>query len=465
MLKTIYGYWQKSNLTQQFVVAASLILIPTTLLLGWLIANNLRATLINNTATTIVIYMRGLVGPSVNEIAVTGKLSSNSEKELDRLLETARQESSIVSMKIWSPDGTIIYSSFKDMIGQKFPVSASLAVALSGEMSTDFEGEPEDEESNELKSGIPLLAVYNPVYVQQSQEGSNSQKKIIAVSEFYLNAAPVIKDIRIARHKNWLIVGTFLSIIVLLLSGFIHRGSRTILAQQKLLGDKVSDLEQLLRVNENLRTKLQEANQSVASVNERVLQQVGTDLHDGPAQTLAYAVLKISKFQSLSELNPNQKLEIASTRRFLHDALTDVRKVSSGLMLPELENGSLREAIALAIENHKKNTGTEVAENLDNTTREVPYALKICAYRFVQESLNNSNRHAAGAGQKVNFFCGNETIIEVEDAGPGLVLSRSKTRRLGLSGMFARVEALGGILTIDNPVSGGTLLRARFPYS
>jgi signal transduction histidine kinase len=463
MIKFMSRYWQNSNLTRQFAVAASLILLPTTLFLGWWIANNLRTTLINNTATTIVIYMRGLVGPSVNEIAVTGNLSSNSEKELDRLLETARQESSIVSMKIWRPDGTIIYSSFKDMIGKKFPMSNSLQAALSGEMSTDFEGEPEEEESNELKSGIPLLAIYNPVYSRRSQPDSNSQK-IIAVSEFYLNAGPVIEDIRIARYQNWLIVGGLLATIVFLLSGFINRGTRTINAQQKLLGDKVSDLEDSLRINENLRTKLQEANQTVAGLNERVLQQVGTDLHDGPAQTLAYAALKISKFQNLSELSTKQKSEITSMRRFLNDALTDVRKVSAGLMLPELEQGSLREAIALAIENHKKNTATEVVESLDQTHRDVPYALKICAYRFVQESLNNSYRHAAGAGQKVSFLYGSEIVIEVEDSGPGLVLSKSKTRRLGLSGMFARIEALGGNLTIENPVSGGTILRARFPF-
>jgi signal transduction histidine kinase len=227
----------------------------------------------------------------------------------------------------------------------------------------------------------------------------------------------------------------------------------------------VTDLEEILRVNENLRTKLQEANLSVASLNERVLQQVGTDLHDGPAQTLAYAVLKISKFQNLSELNSVQKSEIASTRRFLYDALTEVRKVSSGLMLPELENGNLKEAIALAIENHKKNTGTEVIECLDQAHRAVPYALKICAYRFVQESLNNSYRHAKGFGQKVRLLYGHETIIEVEDSGPGLVLNKSKSRRMGLSGMFARIEALGGSLTIENPVSGGTVLRARFPFS
>jgi signal transduction histidine kinase len=464
MPRNITSYWQKSSLAQQFALAAFMILLPTTLFLGWWIADNLRTTLINNTAETIVIYMRGLVGPNVNEIALTGSLSRTSEKDLDRLLETARQESTIVSMKIWRSDGTIIYSSFKDMIGKKFPMSDSLRAALEGKMSTDFEGEPEDEESNELKSGKPLLAIYNPIYVDQSQTVANSPK-IIAVSEFYLNAEPVIKDIRNARHKNWLIVGSLLAAIVLVLSGFIHRGSKTILAQQKLLGDKVVDLEELLRVNENLRTKLQEANLSVASLNERVLQQVGTDLHDGPAQTLAYAVLKISKFQHLSELNPNQKSEIALTRRFLLDALTDVRKVSSGLMLPELEDGNLKEAIALAIENHKNNTGTEVVENLDEAHRDVPYALKICAYRFVQESLNNSYRHATGVGQRVRLLYGNETIIEVEDTGPGLVLSKSKTRRLGLSGMFARVEALGGSLTIENPVSGGTVLRARFPFS
>jgi hypothetical protein len=132
-----------------------------------------------------------LVGPNVNEIALTGSLSRTSEKDLDRLLETARRESTIVSMKIWRLDGTIIYSSFKEMIGKKFPISDSLGSAMKGKMSTDFEGEAEDEESSELKSGKPLLAIYNPVYFDQSQMGANSPE-IIAVAEFYLK----MQDIR-----------------------------------------------------------------------------------------------------------------------------------------------------------------------------------------------------------------------------------------------------------------------------
>jgi signal transduction histidine kinase len=132
-------------------------------------------------------------------------------------------------------------------------------------------------------------------------------------------------------------------------------------------------------------------------------------------------------------------------------------------MLPELEVSTLQQSVALAIGNHINNTNSEVVQVFEGSPCDVPSALKICAYRFVQEALNNAFKHASGMGQKVILLCDKEVIIEVHDSGPGLKLTKSNMRRLGLSGMFARVEALGGNLTIETPARGGTILRASFP--
>lgn len=65
-----------------------------------------------------------------------------------------------------------------------------------------------------------------------------------------------------------------------------------------------------------------------------------------------------------------------STKRLLSDALKDVRNLSTGQMLPELEELSFPEAITLAIANHKRNTGTLVIEELDAHHPRVPVAFK-----------------------------------------------------------------------------------------
>jgi signal transduction histidine kinase len=458
MRSRLNQFWRKMTLARQFAVAAIAILLPAMATLGWWMSDSIGKTLVNNTASTIVIYMDGLVAPLVKEISNQGNLSPASYEKLDNLLANARSDSSIISMKIWKRDGTIIYSSFHDMIGKKFPLSDTFSEALSGKLGAELNGEFDEEEVHEKASGKILLAVYAPVREPTSRE-------IIAVSEFYLNGDDLNRQVSQAWLNSWLIVIASTGVAVLLLSLFVSRGSRTILRQQNKLADKVIELEESLNANETLRSKLREANLNVASVNEKVLQHIGTDLHDGPAQMLAYATLRLPSFQELTKPGSKVRSEFDNTRRILSDALKDIRRISSGLMLPELEPATLQEAVALAIVNHKNNTDTEVIQELENSTCDVPPALKICAYRFVQEALNNAFKHAAGMGQKVILSCGKEIIIEVHDIGPGLTLNKSNMRRLGLSGMFARVEALGGKLTIEKPARGGTILRASFPVT
>jgi signal transduction histidine kinase len=448
--------WRKMTLARQFAVAAIVVLLPATATLGWLMSDIISKTLVNNTASTIVIYMDGLVAPLVKEISNQGNLSPASYEKLDKLLADARSDSSIISMKIWKRDGTIIYSSFHDMIGKKFPPSDTFSEALSGKLGAELNGEFDEEEVHEKTSGKILLAVYAPVREPTSRE-------IIAVSEFYLNGDDLNREVSQAWLNSWLIVIASTGLTVLLLSLFVSRGSRTILRQQDKLADKVVELEESLHANETLRSKLREANLNVSSVNEKVLQHVGTDLHDGPAQMLAYATLRLPSFQELTKPGSKVKSEIDNLRRILSDALKDIRRVSSGLMLPELEVSTLQQSVALAIGNHINNTNSEVVQVFEGSPCDVPSALKICAYRFVQEALNNAFKHASGMGQKVILLCDKEVIIEVHDSGPGLKLTKSNMRRLGLSGMFARVEALGGNLTIETPARGGTILRASFP--
>ncbi len=83
-----------------------------------------------------------------------------------------------------------------------------------------------------------------------------------------------------------------------LLSGIAIKGGNTIASQQMQLRGQVEDLQSLLQSNESLRENLRLANENVSSINEMVLQHVGADLHDGPAQRLSYAIMRIVKFAS-----------------------------------------------------------------------------------------------------------------------------------------------------------------------
>ena len=223
------------------------------------------------------------------------------------------------------------------------------------------------------------------------------------------------------------------------------------------------DLRRLLEQNEELRRTLERSSRSVTELNEQTLQRISADLHDGPAQILAYSLLRLSKLGPLldQDNSGSGKLVLQEISTALSDTLTEVRSISSGLSTPHLAGATLAETIFYAVNWHEEHTHTKVMASIDEMPCNVDEAIKICAYRFVQEGLTNAYRHAKAAGQRVIATCEEQLVIVVADSGPGMDLAASG-RTLGLKGMRARIEATGGRLDIVTAAGVGTRLTATF---
>jgi signal transduction histidine kinase len=243
----------------------------------------------------------------------------------------------------------------------------------------------------------------------------------------------------------------------------VLKGSKTIDQQRGQLTNQITELQSLLSQNEDLRHRLQRSNENVADINERLLRRVGSDLHDGPVQLLTYAMLRLHKLAPLAESSgPQSREDLQRMREAMGDALLEVRHISSGLALPELNVATLDEALSLAIAAHEQRTDTSVSADIPRLPADVPHALKICAYRFVQEALTNAFRHGGGKDQRVAARATNILEISVSDSGPGFSAIDIKSDRLGLSGLRARIEAIGGTLEIQSTPHTVTILKARF---
>jgi signal transduction histidine kinase len=89
------------------------------------------------------------------------------------------------------------------------------------------------------------------------------------------------------------------------------------------------------------------------------------------------------------------------------------------------------------------------------------------AYRIVRESLTNVLRHAGTASARVRVRRdGAELLVEVTDTGGVQAVSASGSRPgggLGIRGMRAQAEQLGGALEAGPLPDGGFAVRARVP--
>jgi signal transduction histidine kinase len=209
------------------------------------------------------------------------------------------------------------------------------------------------------------------------------------------------------------------------------------------------------------------------TLNERFLRRLSAELHDGPAQDLGFALLKLDSNQLhgvAENAAPDQQerytKELETIQTSIARALAEMRAIATGISLPELEALSLKETLLRVINNHKRRSQTEVQFILEETPQELPLPVKITLYRLVQESLTNAFKHAGGQGQKVHLFSQNEHLhLEISDAGAGFVpkASLEQSEGLGLLGMRERVESVGGNFEIESKLGVGTKVKIVLP--
>lgn len=146
--------------------------------------------------------------------------------------------------------------------------------------------------------------------------------------------------------------------------------------------------------------------------------------------------------------------------------MVNLRNLSAGLALPELQNRSLNEVAELAIRRHESLTGSEVAFGYEGNADCVGDAARVCTYRVVQEGLANAYHHGEARGQSVAISVSDRITILVSDRGPGLKLAEAAEDgrvRLGLLGLRNRVTALKGSLEFGGRPGGGAELKVMLP--
>lgn len=454
--------WRQLNLTSQFAIVAAIVIGIAMAVLGTWVAGQIETSVIRHTAVAAALYMDRFVEPHVQELATGNTLSSKSQAALRDLRTNERIGKELVDIKVWRTDGTVVYSSQEQLIGQRFPLEGNLRMALQGIVGAEFDELEAEENVLERRMSRHMLEIYAPI----RETGSG---RVIAVAEFYQLSDQLANELMWARGESALVVGALSLFMLVALSGIVRRGSRTITTQQKTLSERVSELSRLLTQNDELRQRVADANRRSAEHSEQFLRRVSAELHDGPVQLIGLVLLRLDGLCPRSKPPepplPNKDLEIV--RGALKDALTEIRDLSHGLAMPELENVSYTGALDIAVSNHERRSGTVVeTQYSEHLPASIPASIKTAAYRFVQEGLNNAFRHADGLGQRVEtHWDGNHLTVEVSDEGVGIQNKPpvSAKNGLGLNGLRDRIEALGGTMAITSAPEAGTCLKAIFP--
>ena len=455
---------QPLSLASRFAIAAAIVLFNGMALMGSWVANRIEHAVVQNAAVQLALPMEGVLATVAQELAGGAALSPQAQATIDAQLGARAAGGQIVAVKIWRPDATFAYVTDHSLIGRSFPMFNELKVAFGGDVIAVYNDTRRDH-LNELAARLkmPLFEIYVPMRATGS-------KQVVAVAEFYQNAAHLEDGLSRAKWNTWLVVGSSALAMFVFLYAIVRGGSHVIDEQRAVLEQRVKEEATLNQQNTALRQQLQLANRRGTELNERFLRRISSDLHDGPAQHLALALLRLDELVPIvnsvqKDGEPTHKHVLATIRTATSDAMKEIRNISSGLALPELQKITPADALTIAARAHERSTGTAVRLTMSGLPPRLPLPLTICMFRFAQEGLNNAFRHAGGVEQKVTARCDGAIVeVEVSDGGKGCAPECvSNNERIGLAGLRHRVETLGGSLHIHSEPGRGTRLSSRFP--
>ena len=449
------------GLVQHFVVAAGITIAASMALLSLAISQRTETSMIQAAADEGALFMEVFLGPLAQELAASRTLSPDSVKKLDDLL-AGRLGQRVRLIKIWLPDGTLVYSTNKETIGGQFP-SHSITAALEGKVTGEFDDLVAVENATERHLQVPLVEIYAPLFRTGTQE-------VIAVGEVYNDGRRLAADLASIRLMSIGIVGAVTAPMMLILFLIVRRASNLVTSHQASLIQKMTEAKNLATQNERLRRLADDARLEAANSNENLLARIGQDLHDGPIQLVSLLMLKLTAPDGKSPAEVrcaghDPGVQVLTTR-----ILTELRDISTGLVLPQLEELTATEILQLAVRNHEDMTATSVDCKIGDLPDDLAPPLAVCLYRIVQEGLNNAFHHGNAAGQRVEVLADTQSIvIAVSDCGPGFAIRdpenvRSRTG-LGIAGLRNRVEALHGSFELISQPGIGTQIRAKLPIS
>jgi signal transduction histidine kinase len=452
--------WHELTLPGQFLVAGAIVMIGAMIFVGNWVSQRIEDAVVFNSASSAALFMESFISPLSQELADNDTLSPPARQALAEIFNGTALGERVVSYKIWLDGGRIVHASDPDQIGRIFDPSDELLAAWSGQVSASFEDLNDPEDAPEASLDVPLLEVYSPI--RQVYTG-----EVIAVAEFYEVADQLSADILSARQTSWLIVGGAFAASGLLLFWIVQAGGRTIRQQRQALTEQLAKTEQISAQNAGLRKSVVAASSRAIAQTERAIRRIGSDLHDGPAQYLSLASLRLDGALGADE---TPSTDAALVRESLDKALDELRIISRGLALPDLDTLSIDELITRAVDDHHRQTELDVDVAL-NMLPDVAlnYAQKLCMFRFLQETLSNVTRHAKTPTARVSATVDAQSLtLSVEDKGPGF--DPDQTRKLrsdggqGLWGLRDRAESIGGEMTVSSTRGQGTVISLMLPY-
>jgi two-component system NarL family sensor kinase len=346
-------------------------------------------------------------------------------QKVDDIVRSQVLRGSLTRVKIWDPDGTILYSDENRLIGNKFNMQESERTALrTGESQAELSDLSEPENRFE-EPATQLLEVYLPV---KTKQGST------LLFEAYFRYSGITE----AGRQLWLRFAPFSLGALLLLE----------LLQVPL----VLSLARRLR-----RTQYQR--------EDLLRRRIAGDLHDGVVQDLAGVAFSLGAAARQPGRPPADAASVREAADRVRDGVRSLRSLLVEIYPPNLYDEGLEAALSDLLARLEPR-GIETSLRVDAPVDTLDLDAIQLIYRAAQEGVRNVVAHADAARVSIAVFAVRDTIVlEVSDDGRGLPGPDLPQRpgHLGLRALGGLAATMGASLTLSSTPGKGTVLALEMP--
>lgn len=394
---------------------------------------------IHSGANSVDLLADAVVQPVLTDAVVAG--DPDALARLDAAVRTSVLPHDVVRVKLWTPEGRIVYADEPRLIGQVFPLGPDKRAALARPSTRALVTDGAASENEFERAMGPLMEAYRPVWTDTGRQ---------LLFEVYSRYEPIAER----AGQLWRAIAGLLTTSMVLFG--------------VLLAPILWRLVRQLRTAATQREFL--LHRAVTSSEEERRRLAGT-LHDGPVQELVATSYKVSRAAQLAAADGREDLAAE-----IRDAVGTVRATVGSLrsLLVDLYPSSLaRAGLAVAL--------ADLATSM--TARGVPVDLQLdpaavaqldegaerFAYRLVQETLRNTANHAqASRVEVVVRQAEGAVVVEVRDDGigfdPAEVLATPEEGHFGLHVLRDLAAQVGADLAVASAGGRGTWWRATLSH-
>jgi signal transduction histidine kinase len=392
---------------------------------------------VNDAAKTADVIAEAVVQPALTNALAAGEPSA--VKAFDAVARRQILGPNVVRVKLWSPDGTVLYADEPQLIGQRFELDPPQIEALSNP-ATHADVSDLDRDENAFEPGDKLLEVYRPVWAPNGTE---------ILFEMYSSYDQVdSRKAELWRGFGGVVLTSLLLLIVLLTPVVWHLLGRVQRAQvqREVLLQRAVD----------------------ASAEER--RRIAATLHDGPVQDLVASSFVVAGAAERATADGDHSLarSLRDVSATVRASIRALRSLLVDIYPPSLADAGLPTAIAdlvSTLQHHE----VDIRIDLD-----APDSLRLdvdkerLIYRVAQECLRNVVRHAGPSTANVSLHReGKALVLQVVDDGAGFDPSQLTAKRggghFGVRAMADAAEAAGAVLEVASTPGHGTHWRLTVP--